>query len=78
MNVVGAVLRRPRLWPTAVRQWTRLVPTAWWRRRPFLPVPDREYLRFRRLTQYGDTEGPVSPGDVVNYLTWCKGSGGRA
>ena len=47
-------------------------PTGWWRRAPFLPCPRREYLRFRLLTQYGDSEARASPADVVNYLAWCR------
>lgn len=70
--IVAAVARRPSLWPTALRQWRRLVPGGWWRRRPFLPVPPGEYLRFRLLTQYGDNEHVVEPADVVNYLLWCR------
>ena len=72
ISIVGAVARRPRLWPVALQQWRRMVPTSWWRRWPFLPVPTTEYLAFRRLTQYGDTETSVSPADVVNYLAWCR------
>lgn len=72
IRVVAAVARRPRLWPVALRQWRRTTPTGWWRKAPFLPVPSRDYLRFRLLTQYGDTQHPVDPGDVVNYLAWCR------
>ena len=32
----------------------------------------REYLRFRLLTQYGDSERRASAADVVNYLAWCR------
>ena len=67
-----AVLVRPRLWSTAVRQAWRLAPRRWWARRPFLPLPDRDYLRFRLETQYGDAEHRPLPGDVVTYLEWCR------
>jgi hypothetical protein len=70
--IVVAVARRPTLWPVALRQWRRLTPSGWWRRWPFLPVPSREYVRFRVLTQYGDSESRPSGADVVNYLTWCR------
>ena len=30
------------------------------------------YLRFRLLTQYGDTDARASGADVVNYLAWCR------
>lgn len=72
MRVVGAVARRPALWPTAVRQWRRTVAREWWRRRPFLPVPDAAYVRFRTVTQYGDADHALDPDDVLNYLAWCR------
>src|SRR5690606_31043031 len=49
-----AVAARPRLWVTAVRQVVVLARPGWWRRPPFLPMPSRDYLRFRLLTAYGD------------------------
>jgi len=67
-----AVARRPGLWFTALRLVRRTTPSGWWRSRPFLPVPPRDYVRFRLLTQYGDAEHRWEPGDVVRYLTWCK------
>ncbi len=53
-------------------QWRRTVPTGWWRRRPFLPVPTRAYVEFRLLTQYGANGHSPSPADVLNYLAWCR------
>jgi hypothetical protein len=67
-----AVAGRPALWPTAVRQARRLAPAGWWRRPPFLPVPDRAYLGLRSVTQYGDAGHRLEPGDVVQYLAWCR------
>lgn len=67
-----AVLARPWLWWTAVRQLLLLARPGWWRRAPFLPVPDREYLRFRLVTQYGDPSRVPVPRDVVGYLRWCR------
>lgn len=69
-----ALARRPVLWPTALRQFRRMVPSGWWSRPPFVPLPDRAYVRFRLLTQYGSS--PVrrapEPSDVVDYLLWCR------
>jgi hypothetical protein len=74
--IVGAVIVRPHLWPTAVRQMARLAPKRWWARAPFLPVPRADYLEFRLVTQYGGGHGvpgaPVRPADVVDYLEWCR------
>ena len=53
-----AVLRRPSLWGVAIAQALRLAPSGWWRRSPFLPVPDPAYLRFRLETQYGSDHEP--------------------
>jgi hypothetical protein len=69
--VVLRIVRSPRLWWTAIRQFIRMIPSDWWRRRPFLPVPDAAYVRFRMETAYGHT-GATTPDDVVRYLEWCR------
>lgn len=75
-GAVWAVLIRPWLWWTAVVQVVRLCPRGWWRSAPFLPVPRRDYLEFRWVTQYGGDpgDGPlrVRSRDVVDYLHWCR------
>jgi hypothetical protein len=71
-RVTVAVLGRPALWFTALGQVGRLARPRWWRRWPLLPVPDREYLRFRLQTQYGDPDREPEPADVVAYLRWCR------
>ncbi|MEI8001966.1 MAG: hypothetical protein WCI50_11515 [Actinomycetes bacterium] len=71
---VGAVLARPHLWWTALRQAGRLARPGWWRRPPFLPLPDPEYLDFRLETHYGGAPGSrvQDPSDLVRYLEWCR------
>lgn len=71
--VLRAVLPHPSLWPTGLRQARRLARPGWWRRRPFLPVPAPDYLRFRMETAYGGA-GDQRPAadDVVTYLRWCR------
>lgn len=71
---VAAVARHPSLWPTAVAQAFRLARPGWWRRAPFLPLPEPDYLRFRLETQYG-REGVPEPEDLVAYLRWCRRTG---
>ena len=76
-GTVRAVLRHPDVWPVAVRQALRLAPGGWWRRAPFLPVPDPDYLRFRMVTAYGgdgraDDAGDAAAEDLVTYLRWCR------
>ena len=71
VRAAGALAREPGLWPTALGQAGRLSRPGWWRRPPFLPVPDSEYLRFRLDTQYG-AGGAPDPEDLVVYLRWCR------
>ncbi len=73
--VVLAVLGRPRLWRVALVQARRLAPRRWWTRAPFLPLPDRAWLRFRMETQYGDAGARPDVEDVVTWLEWCRDFG---
>ncbi|HVW33706.1 MAG TPA: hypothetical protein VHL53_14300 [Acidimicrobiia bacterium] len=67
----AGVLRRPGLWPIALRQALRLARPGWWRRAPFLPLPDPDYVRFRLQTAYGP-RGEPAPADLAAYLHWCR------
>lgn len=72
LPAIRAVLARPSLWVPAFRQARSLAPEGWWRRAPFLPLPSREYIEFRAVTQYGDSRSALDPSDVVEYLAWCE------
>jgi len=67
-----AVVVRPWLWGTAVRQVGRLAPSGWWRRSPHLPLPDPGYLHFRLVTAYGGDGREPTVADLVTYLHWCR------
>ena len=73
VDAAAAVVVRPWLWGTALRQVLVLATPAWWRRRPFLPLPDPAYVAFRLQTMYGDPAHRPVPADVVAYLRWCRG-----
>jgi len=47
------------------------VPMRWWRRPPFLPLPDRAWMRFRRETAFGSSRLRPSRADLTQYITWC-------
>jgi hypothetical protein len=67
------VAGHPTLWATGLRQATVLARPGWWRRPPFLPVPDPDYLRFRLETAYGGAgDRPLEADDLVAYLRWCR------
>ena len=72
LPAVVAVLRHPSLWSTAIRQVFRLAPRGWWRRFPFLPLPDPAYMKFRLVTAYGGDGSDPRPEDLLTYLHWCK------
>jgi hypothetical protein len=71
--VLGALARRPDLWPIATVTALRLAPRRWWRRPPYLPIPDPGYWRLRMTIAYGGVgDAPPRPEDVVSYLEWCR------
>lgn len=72
LRVAAELARRPWLWATAVVVALRLARPGWWRRPPFLPLPDAGYLHFRLETQYGgDGSRDPDPADLITYLSWC-------
>ena len=44
---------------------------GWITRFPFLPLPDRAYVRWRMLTAYGDENAGPPASDVVRYARWA-------
>jgi hypothetical protein len=48
----------------------RLRAANWWRRAPFLPLPDRAYWRFRLATATGSPTGSTDVREVVAFAKW--------
>ena len=71
-RTVVAVLIRPWLWGTAIGAVLAFAPDGWWRRPPFLPLPDRSVVEWRVTTAYGRPDMTLVPHDVVSYLQWRK------
>jgi len=44
----------------------------WWRRPPFLPLPDSEYLRWRMYTAYADEAAVPPVDDVIRFARWRR------
>jgi hypothetical protein len=65
------VLAHPSLWAPSLAAAVRFAPTGWWHRRPFLPVPDERYWRFRMETAYGDETASVDADDLADVLRWA-------
>lgn len=57
-------------WALLLLVW-RFRRTGWYRRPPFLPLPPRDYLRWRMYTAYGDADAVPPPDDVVRYARWA-------
>ena len=71
-GTLGALIRHPARIPRASRAALALAPRGWWRRPPFLPLPDPAYWHFRLETAgggQGDT--PPSPDEVLEVADWC-------
>lgn len=45
---------------------------GWWRRPPFLPLPPREYVRWRMFTAYGDENAVPPLHDVIRFAKWRR------
>lgn len=72
LQLAGRGLLSPRLGVDLVRTGWAFRRRHWWRRAPFLPVPDRTYLRWRMDTAYGDP-GAVPPlDDVISFARWRR------
>ncbi len=72
-----ALIRRPDLWSTSLRAGLSLAPSGWWRRAPYLPLPDSEWLRFRMSTAYGgdgrlSRDSAFEADDLITWLEWRK------
>ena len=45
---------------------------GWYRRPPFLPLPDRTYLAWRMHTAYGDHHAVPPVDDIERYARWAR------
>ena len=63
---------RPRLALDLLRLTWSFRARDWYRRPPFLPLPPREYLRWRMLTAYGDEAAVPPVEDVVRFARWRR------
>jgi hypothetical protein len=64
-------LASPRTGVDLLRVAWRFRRRAWWRRPPFLPLPAREYVRWRLTTAYGDADAIPRADDVIRYARWA-------
>ena len=72
LGIAGRALGRPRLLIGLVRAAWRFRARGWWRRPPFLPLPDREYLEWRMHTAYGDDGRAPTADELHRYIRWAN------
>lgn len=71
LALTGRALRWPPLAIDLLRVAWRFRTRGWWRRAPFLPLPDRTYVRWRMHTAYGDEDAIPPAEDVIRYARWA-------
>jgi hypothetical protein len=54
-----------------VAAW-RLRAKFWWRRAPYLPLPDTAYWNFRMITATGSTDGRIDVRAIVDAARWSS------
>ena len=62
---------RPALAADLLRVAWRFRSRHWYRRFPFLPLPARDYVRWRMHTAYGDHDIVPPADDVIRYARWA-------
>jgi hypothetical protein len=71
--ILGLTLRAitsPSLARDLLRVAWRFRARRWFLRVPFLPLPSREYTRWRMYTAYGDERAVPPVKDVIRYARW--------
>ncbi|MFL5517575.1 MAG: hypothetical protein ACJ8DJ_15570 [Gemmatimonadales bacterium] len=71
-RLAARALLRPRLALDLLATAWAFRRRRWWARSPFLPLPDREYLRWRMYTAYADEDAIPPADDVVRFATWRR------
>jgi hypothetical protein len=62
---------RPPLAADLLRVAWRFRSRHWYRHFPFLPIPSREYVRWRMYTAYGESDAVPPAEDVARYARWA-------
>jgi len=71
-RLVGRALLDPRLALDLLKTAWAFRARRWWARPPFLPLPDREYLRWRMYTAYADEAAVPPVDDVIRFARWRR------
>jgi hypothetical protein len=72
LQLAARAALRPRLAVDLLRTAWAFRRRGWYRRPPFLPLPDPEYLRWRMYTAYADEHAVPPAEDVVRFARWRR------
>ena len=72
LALAGRAITSPRLALDLVKTGWAFRRRRWWATVPFLPVPDRTYLRWRMFTAYGDEAAVPPVEDVIRFARWRR------
>lgn len=64
-------LRNPPTGVALVRVAWRFRRRDWFKRFPFLPLPARDYVRWRMHTAYGRDDAVPPASDIIRYARWA-------
>lgn len=71
LRLTGRAAREPRLAADLLKVGWRFRARGWWHRFPFMPMPARDYLRWRMYTAYGDDAHVPTADEVERYARWA-------
>ena len=71
LTLAARALIKPRLALDLMSVAWRFRARDWFRHSPFLPLPDRTYLRWRMYTAFGDFDAIPTADEVERYARWA-------
>ena len=71
LTLTARGIANPKTGAALLRVGWRFRSRDWYRRFPFLPLPARDYLKWRMYTAYGDEDVIPPADDVVRYARWA-------
>ena len=71
LAVAARAAVNPRLGADLLRVAWRFRARRWFLRFPFLPLPSREYVRWRMYTAYGDADAVPTVEELIRYARWA-------
>lgn len=75
LHLSAKAVAHPSLARDLLRVAWRFRSRRWYKRFPFLPLPARDYVRWRMVTAYGDPSAIPPAEDIIRYARWVGEQG---